>query len=51
MKRISFLLVLIAAALGACERHEFDGEDGTRQLHEEHPSKAAKGNKDDNHSH
>ena len=34
MKRSALLLVLVAFGLGACERHDFEGEMGTRQLHE-----------------
>jgi hypothetical protein len=34
MKRFALLSVIVAFGLGACERHEFDGPDGTRQLHE-----------------
>ena len=36
MKRLALLTVLIAFGLGACERHSFDGPNGTRQLHEHH---------------
>jgi len=38
MKRVSMLLAAIAFALGACERHEFEGPDGTRRLSEPHES-------------
>lgn len=38
MKRLALLTLLIAAGLGACERHEFDGPNGTKQLHEHHDS-------------
>jgi hypothetical protein len=34
MKRFALLSILVAFGLGACERHEFDGPNGTRQLHE-----------------
>jgi len=34
MKRFALLSALVAFGLGACERHEFDGPNGTRQLHE-----------------
>lgn len=36
MKRLALLTVLVGFGLGACERHEFDGPNGTRQLHEHH---------------
>jgi hypothetical protein len=38
MKRFALLSVLVVFGLGACERHEFDGPDGTRRLHEHHGS-------------
>ena len=33
MKRFALLSVLVAFGLGACERHEFDGPEGTKRLH------------------
>lgn len=33
MKRFTLLSVLFAFGLGACERHEFDGPEGTNRLH------------------
>lgn len=40
MKSI-FLFVAVAAVLGvSCERHEFDGPSGSRQLHERHAAPA-----------
>ncbi len=33
MKRFALLSVLVAFTLGACERHEFDGPEGTKRLH------------------
>lgn len=36
MKRLALLTVFIGFGLGACERHDFDGPNGTRQLHEHH---------------
>jgi hypothetical protein len=33
MKRFALLSVLVALGLGACERHEFDGPEGTKRLH------------------
>jgi hypothetical protein len=36
MKLFSLLLVAVALAGVSCERHEFEGPDGTKQLHEPH---------------
>ena len=36
MKLFSLLLVAVSFAGVSCERHEFDGPNGTRQLHEHH---------------
>lgn len=36
MKRLSLLPILFVFALGACERHEFEGPEGTKRLHEHH---------------
>lgn len=36
MKRLSLLLVLLGFYVVSCERHEFEGENGTRQLHDPH---------------
>ncbi len=38
MKRLALLTLLIGFGLGACERHDFDGPNGTRKLHEHHDS-------------
>lgn len=38
MKSLALLALVIAFGLGACERHEFNGPNGTRQLHEHHGS-------------
>jgi hypothetical protein len=38
MKLISMLLVAVSVLGVSCERHEFDGPDGTRQLHEHQAS-------------
>ncbi|MEI6675775.1 MAG: hypothetical protein WCO57_11420 [Verrucomicrobiota bacterium] len=38
----SLLLTLACACAISCERHEFEGKDGTRQLHESHGAHAAK---------
>ena len=34
MKAFTLLVVAVALSGVSCERHEFDGPDGTRQLHE-----------------
>lgn len=36
MKLFSLLLVAVALSGVSCERHEFEGPDGTKQLHEQH---------------
>jgi len=36
MKLFSLLIVAVAFAGVSCERHEFEGPDGTKQLHEPH---------------
>lgn len=36
MKSLSILLVTVSVFAVSCERHEFDGPDGTKQLHEHH---------------
>lgn len=36
MKRFALLSALVAFVLGSCERHDFDGPDGTKQLNEAH---------------
>ncbi len=39
MKASQFLLLALFGGLFlSCERHEFDGPDGTRKLNEPHPS-------------
>ena len=48
MKLIALLLVAGALAGISCERHEFDGPNGTKQLHEhaaDHGNAAAHGEK------
>ena len=40
MKRFSLLLVAASVLGVSCERHEFEGPDGTRQLHEKHSAHA-----------
>jgi hypothetical protein len=42
MKRVPMLLAAIAFALGACERHEFEGPDGTKRLSEQHEHASSK---------
>jgi hypothetical protein len=34
MKYFLLLIAAVAVASVSCERHEFDGPDGTKQLHE-----------------
>jgi hypothetical protein len=36
MKFFSILLLAVSAFAVSCERHEFEGPDGTRQLNEPH---------------
>jgi hypothetical protein len=36
------LLALLGGLFFSCERHKFDGPEGTRQLNEPHPSKSVK---------
>ncbi len=36
MKALSVLLVSVSLFAVSCERHEFEGPDGTKQLHEHH---------------
>ena len=36
MKLFSLLLVAVALMGVSCERHEFEGPDGTKKLHEHH---------------
>ena len=36
MKSFSILLVAVSLLGVSCERHEFDGPNGTKQLHEHH---------------
>ena len=44
-------LALLGGLFFSCERHQFDGPDGTRKLNEPHPSKAVKveGEKESDH--
>ncbi|MEO8613606.1 MAG: hypothetical protein ABI600_00570 [Luteolibacter sp.] len=41
MKFFSILLVAVSVFAVSCERHEFEGPDGTKQLHEHHAAHAA----------
>ncbi|MEX1116805.1 MAG: hypothetical protein WEB53_16280 [Akkermansiaceae bacterium] len=41
MKFLSVLLVAVSVFAVSCERHEFEGPDGTKQLHEKHGAHAA----------
>ena len=41
MKLFSLLVLSVAFAGVSCERHEFEGPDGTKQLHEKHGSSHA----------
>ncbi|WP_411827822.1 hypothetical protein [Luteolibacter sp. AS25] len=36
MKTFALLLPFACIAMTACERHEFEGPNGTKQLHEHH---------------
>lgn len=49
MKLFSLLLAVICTLAISCERHEFDGPNGTKQLHEAHGSHAAHGSHDNKH--
>ena len=40
MKLFSLLLVVVAMSGVSCERHEFDGPNGTKQLNESHSTHA-----------
>jgi hypothetical protein len=43
MKAFCLLLLVVSGFAVSCERHEFDGPDGTRQLHEPHGAHGASG--------
>ena len=36
MKRLALASLLAISGLVACERHDFEGEEGTKRLHEHH---------------
>ena len=40
MKRFSLLILAVAMLGVSCERHEFDGPNGTKQLNEKHGTHA-----------
>lgn len=41
MKLFSLLIMAVALLGVSCERHEFEGPDGTKQLHEKHGAPGA----------
>ena len=41
MKSFSILLLAVSLLGVSCERHEFDGPNGTKQLHEHHAAGGA----------
>jgi hypothetical protein len=43
MKLFSALLLAISFCAVSCERHEFEGPDGTKQLHQHHAAGAGHG--------
>lgn len=43
MKSFSFLIVAVSLLGVSCERHEFEGPNGTKQLHEHHAAGGAHG--------
>ncbi len=43
MKSFSFLVVAVSLLGVSCERHEFEGPNGTKQLHEHHAAGGAHG--------
>jgi hypothetical protein len=43
MKLLSVLLVAVSVFAVSCERHEFEGPDGTKQLHVHHGSPSQHG--------
>jgi hypothetical protein len=51
MKLFSLLLVAVALMGVSCERHEFDGPNGTKQLHKPHGGKADKHQEKDSSAH
>jgi hypothetical protein len=51
MKVFSLLLVAVALSGVSCERHELDGPDGTRKLHEPHGSHGSHDDHDDKGAH
>ena len=49
MKRILPLLPLVIVLGPSCERHEFEGPNGTKQLHEHHGSAHHEGEAGEDH--
>jgi hypothetical protein len=43
MKSFSVLLVAVSLFAVSCERHEFEGPDGTKQLHQHHGKSSGHG--------
>lgn len=43
MKHLSLLILAVAISGISCERHEFDGPNGTKQLNESHDKHAGQG--------
>jgi hypothetical protein len=50
MKFFSILLVAVSLLGISCERHEFEGADGTKQLHEHHAAHEPAGHAGAEHS-
>lgn len=46
MKLFSLLVLAIGLCGTSCERHEFDGKEGTKQLHEKHGADHGEGHKE-----
>lgn len=49
MKLFSLLLLVVSMMGVSCERHEFDGPNGTKQLNEKHETHAGHGEPADAH--
>ncbi len=45
MKSFSVLLVAVSLFAVSCERHEFEGPDGTKQFHQHHGKSSGHGEK------
>lgn len=46
MKRFALLSILIGFGLGACEKHDFEGPNGTKRLHQHHDSHGEHGDEE-----